>query len=40
MQLFIDNWRTTLLADAAAADTSLSVLPAMAYKLVGLGAAD
>ena len=40
MQLFIDNWRTTLLADAAAADTSLSVLPAKADQLVGLGAGD
>ena len=40
MQLFIDNWRTTLLADAAAADTSLSVLPAKADQLVGLGDGD
>lgn len=40
MQLFIDNWRTALLADAAAADTSLSVLPAKADLLVGLGAGD
>jgi hypothetical protein len=40
MQLFIDNWRTTLLADASAADTSLSVLPAKADLLIGLGAGD
>lgn len=40
MQLFINNWQTTLLAPAAAVDLSLSVDPLWSDKLVGLGSGD
>lgn len=40
MQLFINNWQTSLLAPAAAGDLSLSVDPFWSEKLIGLGAGD
>jgi hypothetical protein len=38
MQLFINNWSASLSAPAASADAQLSVNPALAAKLLGLGA--
>lgn len=40
MQLFINNWQTTLLAPAAAGDLTLSVDSFWSDKLVGLGSGD
>lgn len=40
MQLFVNNWQTTLLAPAAAGDSGLSIDPLWSDKLVGLGAGD
>lgn len=40
MQLYIDNWSASLLAPATAAAVSLSVEPAKAALLTGLGAGD
>lgn len=40
MQLFIDNWSATLLAPATASAVSLSVEPAKAALLTGLGSGD
>jgi len=40
MQLFINNWSTTLTADAAAVDTALQVPPALAAELGAIGADD
>lgn len=37
MQQFIDNWSATLLASATAADVTMSVEPAQAALLAGLG---